>query len=91
MLKKHRKTKTSEDIILKARSLSIELRNNMFQCKKCTTAIKIANRIISNFKSHSGGKHTLTEFLTSRQLRQLKSKSQVTPIISKKEKSDLVS
>jgi hypothetical protein len=62
-------TKTSEDIDLKARSLFIELGNNMFQCKKCTTAIKIANRSISNLKSHLGRKHKLTEFLTSSQLR----------------------
>ena len=82
-------SKTSEDIDVKARSLFIELGNNMFQCKKCTTAIKIANRSISNLKSHLGRKHKLIKFLTSSQLRQLKSKSQVTPIISKNEKSDL--
>jgi hypothetical protein len=45
-------SKTSEDIDVKARSLFIELGNNMFQCKKSTTAIMIANRSILNLKSH---------------------------------------
>ena len=82
-------SKTSEIIDVKARILFIELGNNMFQCKNCTTAIKIANRSISNLKSHLGRKHKLAEFLTSSQLRQLNSKSQVTPIISNNEKSDI--
>jgi hypothetical protein len=83
------KFSSSEDIDVKARILFIELGNNMFQCKNCTTAIKIVNRSISNLKSHLGRKHKLAEFLTSSQLWQLHSKSQVTPIISNNEKSDL--
>ena len=65
----------------------VDLANNVFECVKCGSSVRIANRSISNLKSHLGRKHKFVKFLTSSQLRQLNNRSK--PQISKKREARL--